>query len=63
MLWGYKVSVEERTGKADITLSFATSCSTLWIFFTSFGRRKSYANAFLSYPFVPSYGFYTPFGL
>ena len=33
MLWEYKASVVERTGKADITLSFATSCSALWIFY------------------------------
>ena len=62
MLWGYKVSVVERTGKADITLSFATSCSALWIFFTPFGRRKSYVKdlypfsfLFLAVGFVSSY--------
>ena len=42
MLCGYKVSVVERTGLVDLTLSSATSCSALWIFFTPFGRRKSY---------------------
>jgi len=62
MLWGYKVSVVERTGKADITLSFSTSCSALWIFFTPFGRRKSYVKdfyplsfLFLAVGFVSSY--------
>ena len=29
-------------GLVDITLSSITSCSALWIFFTPFGRRKSY---------------------
>ena len=29
-------------GLVNIALSFATSCSALWIFFTPFGRRKSY---------------------
>ena len=30
-----------------ISLSFATSCSALWVFFTPFGRGKAYTNAFI----------------
>ena len=44
MLWGYKVSVVERTGKADITLSFSTSYLFLAVdFVRPFGASKSYA--------------------
>ena len=44
------------------TLSFATSYLFLAVdFVRPFGASKSYANAFIRYPFVPVCGFYTPF--
>ena len=44
MLWRYKVSAVERTGKANITLPFATSYLFLAVdFVRPFGASKSYA--------------------
>lgn len=54
--------IMSENGLADITLLSTTSCSTLWIFFTPFGRRKSYVKdlypfsfLFLAVGFVSSY--------
>lgn len=64
MLYGCKVTsgILAGSGLADITLLYTTSCSTLWIFFTPFGRRKSYVKdlypfsfLFLAVGFVSSY--------
>ena len=49
-------------GFTNTALYSATSCSALWIFFTPFGRRKSYVKAlyplsflFLAVGFVSSF--------
>ena len=50
------------SGKRSLcTLSVATSYLFLAVdFVRPFGAPKSYANAFIRYPFVPVCGFYTP---